>query len=55
VPEVVHCSKCKKAIKVENFPDQMKKLRRHYAKSHPKAFKESVAKGVAKRKAKKSK
>jgi hypothetical protein len=53
MPETIYCSKCKKAIKVENFPDQMSKLRHHYARHHPKAFKESVAKGIKTRKAKK--
>lgn len=55
MPETVHCSRCKKAIRVENFPDQMSKLRKHYKEAHPKAFKEGIKKGVAKRKAKKSK
>ena len=52
MPELVHCRKCKKGIRVEGFADQMSKLRKHYKSAHPKAFKESIKKGVAKRKAK---
>jgi len=53
MPEVVHCSVCGKAIRVENFADQMAKLRRHYKKYHPKKFKESIKRGVKKRKERK--
>jgi len=54
MPETIRCSRCKKAIRVDNFPDQMAKLRKHYKASHPKAFKESIKKGVKTRKAQKS-
>lgn len=44
MPEVVHCRLCGKPIRVENFRDQMSKIRRHYKEHHPKAFKESIEK-----------
>jgi hypothetical protein len=50
MPEIIHCSICNKPIKVKDFPDQMKKLREHRKKAHPKAFKESIKKGLATRK-----
>ena len=53
MPETIHCSVCGKAIRVENFADQMAKLRRHYKKHHPKKFKESIKRGVKKRKERK--
>lgn len=53
MPETIHCSICGKAIRGENFADIMAKLRRHRKKHHPKAFRESIRKGVRTRKAKK--
>jgi hypothetical protein len=53
LPEIVHCGKCRKAIKVKDFPDQMRKLRRHYKKYHPEAFEKSIKKGIKTRKGKK--
>jgi hypothetical protein len=50
MPEIIHCSICHKPIHVKNFADQMKKLREHRQKAHPKAFKESIKRGVATRK-----
>ncbi len=50
MPEQIHCSICGKAIKVKNFPDQMKKLRHHRQLKHPYAFKQSVVKSVKARK-----
>jgi len=50
MPEIIHCKKCGKAIRVKNFADQMAKIRRHYKKYHPSAFKKSIAKGVKARK-----
>ncbi len=50
MPERIHCGICGKAIKVENFKDALAKLRRHRKKHHPKAFRESIKKGVATRK-----
>ena len=51
MPEVVRCSICHKPIKVKNFADQMKKIREHRQKFHPTAFKRSVKKSIATRKA----
>lgn len=39
MPETIHCSICHKAIRVKNFKDQMAKLRHHYQRMHPYAFK----------------
>lgn len=52
MPETIHCrvKGCGKAIRVKNFPDAMKKLREHRRTAHPKAFKESIKKGIATRK-----
>ncbi len=50
MPEVVHCRICDKPIHVKDFPDMMKKLRKHRKEKHPKAFKESGKKGLATRK-----
>ena len=52
MPETIRCSICHKAIHVENFADAMKKLRRHRKLHHPKAFRESVKKGLKTRKGK---
>lgn len=52
MPEVVHCRKCGRAIKVDDFKDMMAKLRRHYKKNHPIAFRKSIKKGVETRKRK---
>jgi hypothetical protein len=51
MPETIHCRICGKAIRVKNFGDMMAKLRRHRKKYHPKAFRESIKKGVRTRKA----
>jgi len=48
-PESCHCSKCGKRSPVGYFEDRMAWLRRHYKKYHPRAWKRSVAKGVANR------
>lgn len=48
--EIVKCSICGKPIKVKNFADQMKKIREHRKRFHPKAFKESIRKGIETRK-----
>lgn len=53
MPETIHCRKCGKAIRVKDFVDQMKKVREHYKEEHPKAFRESIKKGIATRKTKK--
>jgi len=45
-PETIRCSICGKAIRVENFADAMSKLRHHRKLKHPKAFKESIKKGL---------
>ncbi len=50
MPENIHCQICGQAIKAKNFGDGMSKLRHHRKRSHPKAFRESVRKGVATRK-----
>ncbi len=52
MPETIKCSKCGKKIRVDGFADQMSKIRRHYKKNHPTAFKQSIKRGVAKRKRK---
>ncbi len=52
MPETITCSKCGAKIRVKDFADQMAKLRRHYKKHHPKAFKESIKRGIIKRKGK---
>jgi len=46
MPEVISCSKCHKKIRVKDFPDQMKKLRKHYSEVHPVTFRKSIKKGV---------
>jgi hypothetical protein len=50
MPETITCKICGKKIRVKNFADQMKKIREHRKRSHPKAFKESVKKGLKTRK-----
>lgn len=55
MPEVVHCSICGKTIRVKDFKDQMAKIRRHRKAEHPSAFRKSVKKGVAARKARRRK
>jgi hypothetical protein len=50
MPEKIRCSICHKAFRVKNFKDGMDKLRHHRRISHPKAFKESIKKGIATRK-----
>ena len=52
MPEVIKCSICGKRIHVKNFADQMKKLREHRRKFHPKAFRESIKKGIRTRRGK---
>lgn len=46
MPETIHCSICGKPIRVKDFVDGMAKLRRHRKKYHPKAFRESIKKGI---------
>lgn len=53
--KTIHCSLCGKAIKGDNFPERMAKLRRHRKKEHPKAHRKSVKKGVKTRMGKKRK
>jgi hypothetical protein len=48
-PESCHCTKCGKRSPVGYFEDRTAWLRRHYKKNHPRAWKRSVAKGVATR------
>lgn len=57
MPEVLHCrvKGCKATFKVKNFQDGMQKIRHHRKQAHPVKWKESVAKGIKTRKAKKSK
>ena len=55
MPEVISCSKCHKKIRVKDFPDQMKKLREHYASEHPVTFRKSIKKGVETRRKNKGK
>jgi hypothetical protein len=50
-PETIHCGLCHKAIKVKDFADQMKKIREHRKSEHPKAFRASIKKGLATRRA----
>jgi hypothetical protein len=52
MPETIHCrvKGCGKAIYVENFADQMKKIRKHRQLKHPRLFKQSIKKGVVTRK-----
>lgn len=52
MPETIHCRRCGKAIRVEDFKDMMAKLRRHYKKYHPIAFRRGIKRGAAKRKKK---
>lgn len=49
MPESVRCSICGQGISGKNFADIMAKLRRHRKQKHPKAFRESIKKGVATR------
>ena len=49
-PELIHCSICHKAFRVENFKDALDKLRHHRKLVHPKAFKASSKKGLKTRK-----
>ncbi len=46
MPETIHCKICGQGIHAESFKDGMAKLRRHRKKNHPKAFRESVKKGL---------
>jgi hypothetical protein len=46
MPETIHCSICHKPIKVKNFVDQMKKIRRHRKLKHPKEQRKSILKSV---------
>lgn len=50
MPELIHCGICGKAIRVKNFKDALDKLRHHRKLAHPKAFKESIKKGLKTRK-----
>jgi len=47
--KTIHCRRCGKAIRGENFPQRMAKLRRHYKKAHPRIWRESIRRGVRKR------
>ncbi|MCK9369871.1 hypothetical protein M0R04_08205 [Candidatus Dojkabacteria bacterium] len=53
MPEKIHCSLCGKTIRVKNFQDQMKKIRKHRKLHHLKEFKAGIKKGVAKRRVRK--
>jgi len=46
MPETVSCSICGKRIRGKNFADIMDKLRSHRKREHPKAFRESIKRGV---------
>ena len=50
--KVVHCRVCNARISGDDFPGRMAKLRRHYKKHHPEAWKRSIKKGVKARKEK---
>jgi hypothetical protein len=50
MPEIIKCGICGRPLKVDGFADQMKKIRDHRRKFHPKAFKESIKKGIETRK-----
>ena len=49
MPEIIKCGICGKRIRVKNFKDQMDKIRSHRKRAHPKAFRQSVKKGIATR------
>lgn len=49
MPETIHCRVCGKSFRVENFADQMKKIRRHYKTEHPRLWRKSIKRGVVKR------
>lgn len=36
----VHCSVCGKGISGYDFPERMKKIRKHYKEAHPRKFKQ---------------
>jgi predicted small metal-binding protein len=42
--KIIHCSKCGQSIKGYDLAERMDKLRRHYKKHHPVAFRESFKK-----------
>jgi len=48
--KTIHCRVCKAAISGEDFAQRMAKLRTHYSEKHPRIWKESIRRGVRKRK-----
>jgi len=46
MPETISCSICGKRIRGKNFADIMDKLRSHRKREHPRAFRESIRRGV---------
>jgi len=48
--QTVKCKLCGGRITGYDFPERMAKLRRHYKRRHPAAFRRSIRKGVKKRK-----
>lgn len=48
--KTVHCSICDAPIRGSTFNARMTKLRRHYKRQHPAAWKRSTRKGVKARK-----
>lgn len=53
MPETIRCSICHKSFRVKSFEDGMAKLRHHRKLAHPRAFKESIKKGIRTRKSNK--
>lgn len=55
MPENIHCrvKGCKWSAVVDDFADAMKRLRHHYRTKHPTKWRESIKRGVAKRRKKK--
>jgi len=51
--KTIHCRLCGKAIKGYSFKIRMAKLRRHYKRNHPGAFRRMIKKSVETRKKKK--
>lgn len=50
--KTIHCSICGQAISGYGFADRMEKLRRHYKKHHPTAFKKQIRKALETKRAK---
>lgn len=42
--KTIHCGICGTAIRGDDFPERMDKLRRHRKRKHPGAFRQSVKK-----------